>query len=141
VERALHLDVEHELEAARGEVFHPGEVGDGGVADQDVRRAELPAGLGDQPLPVPRLGQVGADRRRGTAGRTDLLDGLGDGAGERRRAGIRGPGRYRHRGTLAGEPAGDLRPDAAAGAGHDGHLAVQDAHGHHSRDSYGGTEY
>src|SRR5690348_14766184 len=31
-----------------------------------------------------------------------------------------------------GEPAGDLRADAAAGAGHDGDLAVQDAHGDHS---------
>ncbi len=30
------------------------------------------------------------------------------------------------------ETAGDLCPDAAAGAGHDGDLAIQDAHAHHS---------
>ena len=83
VERALHLDVEHELEAARGEFGDRGEVGDGGVADQDVRRAELVGGFCDEALPVLRLGQVGADRHRRAAGRADLLGGLGDGAGER----------------------------------------------------------
>ena len=45
MERRLDLHVEHELVAPRREVLDPGEVGDGGVVDQDVGRPEPLGGL------------------------------------------------------------------------------------------------
>ena len=72
VERRLDLDGEHQLVLLRGEVLDPGEVRDRGVVHQDVGRAELASRLGDEPLPVLGLGQVGGDRDRGAARGPDL---------------------------------------------------------------------
>jgi hypothetical protein len=93
VERADDLDLEHQVVAAGGEVHDRGEVGDGGVADQDVRRAELRRGRGDQAFPFFGLGQVDLDRYRGAAGRADVADGLAEGALELIRARLSGAGR------------------------------------------------
>src|ERR1700761_906368 len=51
VEWRLHLDVEHQRVLLGREVLDPAEVGHGGIADQDVGRAELADGLFDQETP------------------------------------------------------------------------------------------
>ena len=133
VERRLDLDVEHQLRnRLRGEVLDPGEVRDGRVADQDVRRAELAAVSATR-----RSRSSGLDRSAGIATAvppaaricstvSPIVPANGDVPGSVVRAATATAA------PSAAEPAGDLRPDAAAGAGHDGDLAVQHAHGDHS---------
>ena len=54
VHRCGDLNLVHQLETARGEVLDPSEVGDRGIADQDVWRAELAGRLSYQQFPVGR---------------------------------------------------------------------------------------
>ncbi len=128
VERRLHLNLEHQLIPARGEILDPGEIGHGGVVDQDVRRSELPNRLADQPLAVARPGQVGGDGDAGAARRADLRHGLADRARQRRAIRSGRPRRHCHGRASRPEPPGDLGADAAARAGHNRDLSVQHAH-------------
>ena len=100
-------------------------------------RRTRPAAAGparwSRPWPVGRLGQVGRDGDRGSAGRADLPDGLADRAGQRRCARLGGTGRDRHRRAPGREPPRDLGSNAAAGAGDDGNSSIQHAHAAHCR--------
>ncbi len=71
------------------EVLDPGEVRDRGVVHQDVGRPRVArVGLGDQPLPVRGLGQVGRDGDRRAARGLDRRRGLADRPVQRRLAGL-----------------------------------------------------
>ena len=117
VEGRIDLHLHHQLEALLGELGDRHEVGDGGVVDEDVDRAEGGGGLLDQPLALVGLGQVGLDERAWPPARLMRSTVSLQRAGQAALARLGGAGARPRRGAFHGQARGDGLADAAAGAG------------------------
>src|SRR5690606_26418324 len=92
-------------------------VGDAGVVDQDVERAELGPGALDRCGDRGRVTHVELDGQRPTTG----LGHLGDHLLEA----LPAPTAPGHRRTVLGQAVREAAPQPAAGAGHQRHLALE----------------
>ena len=125
MEGRIDLHLHHQLEALLSEVDHRHEVGDGGIVDEDVDGTIEGGGLVDQALAVLHKRQVGLDKGRFGARPAQAVHRVVQGARQAALAGLSGPGRGHDPGALHGQAGADRLTYAAAGAGDQGHLALE----------------
>ncbi len=116
LERGTHLDLEHHLEVALGEIEHWLKVGDSGVVDQHLDRPELALDRLDQPRAIRLFGQVGHDRENAPAAAANLLGGGRQAAAQAVVALLGSARRDGHSGATRGETVRDRCADASARA-------------------------
>src|SRR5581483_7664932 len=117
-ERAAEVHGEHLVPVGVGDPVEVGRLVDAGVVHEDVDPAERPGERLEAGAHARAVADVERRRRRGAAGRADLLD------HGRRRGRLRHPGDADGR-ALGGARARDRPPDAAAGARDDDPPSVE----------------